>query len=70
MPQQQIARMKGFYLKVRAVTRDEKPVGKSYPTEELDRAGWKGNSRRSFGSAGSVLSERTSQMPLSLGDFS
>lgn len=28
-----------------------------------------GNSRRSFGSAGSVPSERTSQTPLSLGDF-
>ena len=36
MPQQQIARMKGFYLKVRAVTRDEKPVG-NLITEELDR---------------------------------
>ncbi len=37
MPQQQIARMKGFCLKVRAVTRDEKPVG-NLITEELDRA--------------------------------
>jgi hypothetical protein len=34
-PQQQIARMKGFYLKVRAVTRDEKPVA-NLITEELD----------------------------------
>ena len=37
MPQEQIAHMKGFYLKVRAVTRDEKPVGNLIP-EELDRA--------------------------------
>jgi hypothetical protein len=36
MPQQQIARMKGFHLEVRAVTRDEKPVG-DLITEELDR---------------------------------
>jgi hypothetical protein len=36
MPQQQIARMKGFYLKIRAVTRDEKPVG-NLITEEFDR---------------------------------
>jgi hypothetical protein len=35
-PQQQIARMKGFYLKVRAVTRYEKPVA-DLITEELDR---------------------------------
>ena len=36
MPQQQIARMKGFYFKVRAVTRNEKPVG-DLITQEFDR---------------------------------
>ena len=35
MPQQQIARMKGFPLEVRAVTRDEKPVS-DLIAEELD----------------------------------
>ena len=35
-PQQQIARAKGFYLKVWTVTRDEKPVA-DLITEELDR---------------------------------
>ena len=37
MPQQQIGRVKGFCLEVRAVARDEKPVG-DLIAEQLNRA--------------------------------